>query len=200
MAMAREEACESGLYSVPRSFADGEEEYCRLQGEIFREAVKKGHDLESFSEMFMTSRLATKIDYSFFRPGKVDAVGVMMGDPAMVVGTLYEVDRIVKNLEDGSDPGQAVMAVDWGHLRETEGATPTLDKSEAAYAFWLGFIYRCECLIHEESSRMVYGAFPEPVMRGVHEGKPSDETGLTMAKALEICTGLDAMFVKENIG
>ena len=42
---------------------------------------------------------------------------------------------------------------------------PNRNVDDLAYAYWLGFIYRCECLLHEESSRMVYGAFPELVMR-----------------------------------
>ena len=194
MAMAREEAEESGLYSVARSFTGREEEYCRLQGEIFREAVRKGYDLETFSELYMTSRLATEIDYSFFRPGEGEAVGLLMSHPANVVNTLYEVDRIVRSLDKGTDPVQAVMAVDWGNIQDGEGHVPPIDEGETAYAYWLGFIYRCECLVHEESSRMVYAAFPEQVMREVYT-----ETDLTMSRALEICAGLDAMFVKDNV-
>ena len=200
MAMAREEAGESGLYSVARTFTGREEEYCRLQGGIFREAWRQGHGLESFSELFMTSRMATRIDYSFFRPGNEDMVSLMMGDPVNMVGTLYEVDRIVSSLDDGSDPVAAVMAVDWEHLPEGDGAIRPMEEGGAAYAYWLGYIYRCECLIHEESSRMVYGAFPEPVMRDIYREKwqaLSEE--LTMPAALEICAGLDQMFVKENV-
>ena len=38
-----------------------------------------------------------------------------------------------------------------------QGEPPDLSHME--YAYWLGFLYRCESLIHEESSHMVYGAF-----------------------------------------
>lgn len=64
MAMAREEAEDMDMYTVERVFSGREEEFCKLQGDIFREARKRGHDMESFSELFMNSQIASKYDYT----------------------------------------------------------------------------------------------------------------------------------------
>ena len=66
---------------------------------------------------------------------------------------------------------------------------------EYEYAYWLGYIYRCECLMHEESSRMVYGAFSEAFMHDFYEKLAiGDETNLVDC-APEICRRLDALLV-----
>ena len=201
MAMAREAGGDTGMYSVARAFTGREEEFCRLQGEIFREAYRKGHDLESFSELFMTSQMATAFDHSFFRPdGENNGIPMMMGSPGDVVEVLYEIDRIVRDAAEGADPVKAVMEVErergWACL--SQPCTTPVGDGGGDYAYWLGYVYRCECLMHEESSRMVYGAFPEKVMRDVYleTGSPG-EVGLS--GALEVCSGLDRRFTEENL-
>ena len=69
---------------------------------------------------------------------------------------------------------------------------------EYEYAYWLGYIYRCECILHEESSRMVYGIFPENFMKKTYEqmiltAGPYD----IEQSAQEICQRLDLLFVQE---
>jgi len=63
------------------------------------------------------------------------------------------------------------------------------------YAYWLGYIYRCECHMHEESSRMVYGAFNERFMRSFYEKLAIDEDTALTDCAPEICRRLDALLV-----
>ena len=68
-----------------------------------------------------------------------------------------------------------------------------------AYAYWLGYIYRYECLLHEESSRMVYGAFSEKIMRRAYSElikSPLGEANLTDS-ATEICAELDRLLVEK---
>ena len=71
------------------------------------------------------------------------------------------------------------------------------------YAYWLGYIYRCECLLHDESSRMVYGAFSEETMRDFYGRLSLDSVSLVEC-APEICRRLDALLVgnlwKQNRG
>lgn len=70
---------------------------------------------------------------------------------------------------------------------------------ELAYAYWLGYIYRCECLMHEESSRMVYGAVDEEFMRRAYTEllrSPIGELDLT-SSAPEICSRLDRILVEK---
>ena len=76
---------------------------------------------------------------------------------------------------------------------------PNRNIDELAYAYWLGYIYRCECLLHEESSRMVYGAFSEKVMRKAYEEllkSPLNSADLTDS-AMEICSELDRLLVEK---
>ena len=76
---------------------------------------------------------------------------------------------------------------------------PNRNVDELAYAYWLGYIYRCECLLHEESSRMVYGAFSEKIMRKAYEElihSPMGSADLTDS-AMEICSELDRLLVEK---
>ena len=74
-----------------------------------------------------------------------------------------------------------------------------VDLREMEYAYWLGFLYRCECLIHEESSHMVYGAFDEAFMwKYYQEYLKSDLAEKDLAEtALTICNDIDHILVTE---
>ena len=63
------------------------------------------------------------------------------------------------------------------------------------YAYWLGYIYRCECHMHDESSRMVYGAFSESFMRDFYSNLSLDEDTALIDCAPEICRRLDMLLV-----
>ena len=81
-----------------------------------------------------------------------------------------------------------------------EYAIPTEDQltDDYEYAYWLGYIYRFECFLHDESSRMVYGAFPEDFMKQTYDQMFADGAGdnLSLADcAGEICSRLDAILI-----
>lgn len=78
-----------------------------------------------------------------------------------------------------------------------QGEPPDLSHME--YAYWLGFLYRCESLIHEESSHMVYGAFDEVFMRRYYrEYLKEDMARKDLAEtALTICRDIDKKLVTE---
>ena len=63
------------------------------------------------------------------------------------------------------------------------------------YAYWLGYIYRCECHMHDESSRMVYGAFNEKFMRDFYQQLSLDDDTALIDCAPEICRRLDVLLV-----
>ena len=74
---------------------------------------------------------------------------------------------------------------------------PNRNVDELSYAFWLGYMYRYECLMHEESSRMVYGVFTEEIMRGAYRKlllSPLGNRDL-VDSAEEICAELDRLLV-----
>lgn len=76
---------------------------------------------------------------------------------------------------------------------------PNRNVDELSYAYWLGYIYRCECLLHEESSRMVYGAFQEPIMREAYRklmDSPMGQMNL-VDTAPDICAELDRLLVEK---
>ena len=58
------------------------------------------------------------------------------------------------------------------------------------YAYWLGYVYRYECIIHEEDSRMVYFAFEEEIMRGRYKEWNGSVNDMEK-EAGEICQMLD---------
>ena len=90
--------------------------------------------------------------------------------------------------EDGvKEPGEETSAV--LENQTLEGLT-----AEYEYAYWLGYIYRCECLLHVESSRMVYGAFPEEFMRETYSQMMAGMGQYDIeATAQEICRRLDML-------
>ena len=98
-------------------------------------------------------------------------------------------------IQDNSEPGESVNA-----QLETDVKAPVEPDIETLaddyeYAYWLGYIYRCECHMHEESSRMVYGAFSEAFMRDFY-GKLSLGQDTVLAEcAPEICRRLDDLLV-----
>ena len=73
------------------------------------------------------------------------------------------------------------------------------DLSGMEYAYWLGFIYRCESLMHEESSHMVYGAFDEAFMwKYYQQYLTRDIAQKDLAEtALEICKDIDKILVTQ---
>lgn len=147
-------------------------------------------------------------------------VPLLVKSPDTIVDTMIWIDHIVANLQDEQSPSAAIMSACL-----SDAPTPTLPASRAPlappgeydmdapvktmiddidtladeyeYAYWLGYIYRCECLLHDESSRMVYGAFNEGIMRKTYdqmlESGIRDEELATCAG--EICRRLDMMLI-----
>ena len=78
-----------------------------------------------------------------------------------------------------------------------QGEPPDLSHME--YAYWLGFLYRCESLMHEESSHMVYGAFDESFMWKYYQDylkKDMAEKDLAET-AITICKDIDTILVTQ---
>ena len=74
-----------------------------------------------------------------------------------------------------------------------------LEREDLSYAYWLGYIYRCECILHDESSRMMYSAFTEDIMQKANQkliSGPMRQRNLSDC-AKEICADLDRLLVEE---
>ena len=80
--------------------------------------------------------------------------------------------------------------------RNGDSSAPVDETVVAAYeyAYWLGYIYRYESLLHEESSRMVYAVLEEPFMREQYARMGRSDRDIADC-ASQICRDLDQLIV-----
>lgn len=217
--MARESPLNPEIEKIRREFNERDLAYCDMQGNIFMAAVDRGVRMEIFAPLYMTSQLAGVMDHSFSVAGAMEEDGLcgllqvpmLLKSPEMIVDVVLWLNRIVNRLDTGKSANQAVVEA---CMREDAAAAPSTievevdDLSDAMdidaladeyeYAYWLGYIYRYECLLHDESSRMVYGAFSERFMRDTYgqmfAGNAGEEIALVEC-ADEICRRLDSLLI-----
>lgn len=216
MKMARESPINPEVEKIEREFTERDLAYCDMQGSIFMAAVDRGLAMSEFAPVFMNSQLAGVIDYSFSCAGGMEEddisnylrMPVLLKSPSVIVDTVMWLNEIVSGVGTGENPNMAIVkALNEEETEESDPqahASPVIMDSETdvkkladdyEYAYWLGYIYRCECHLHDESSRMVYGAFSEEFMRDFY-GKLSLGQDAVLAEcAPEICRRLDALLV-----
>ena len=225
MKMARESPLNPNVEKIERDFTARDLAYCDMQGNIFMAAIDLGIPMSEFAPIYMNSQLAGVIDYSFSRAGGMEEddiatylrMPVLLQSPAIIVDTVMWLNEIVSHMNPGEslnmavanalsneelipsqespEPGESVNA-----LLETDVKAPAEPDIETLaddyeYAYWLGYIYRCECHMHEESSRMVYGAFNEAFMRDFYGKLSLGQDDVLAECAPEICRRLDALLV-----
>ncbi len=213
MRMARESPRNEQVKKIERVFTERDLAYCDMQGNIFMAAVDRGLTMADFAPVFMNSQLAGVIDYSFSRTGGMEnddvsnylRIPLLVKSPEVIVDTVLWLDEIVTSAEPGESVNAAVM-----NAIANDGDTPVRETSADddqsgmtlpqltdayEYAYWLGYIYRYECRMHDESSRMVYGAFSEEIMRDFYSRLSLDDNTSLVECAPEICRRLDALLV-----
>ena len=218
MKMARESPLNPNVEKIEREFTARDLAYCDMQGNIFMAAIDQGIAMHDFAPIFMNSQLAGVIDYSFSRAGGMEEddianylrMPVLLKSPAIIVDTVMWLHEIVSRMNPGENLNMAVVnalnedtqqeeaPLDSGDPLQEEPEQPADLEALAddyEYAYWLGYIYRCECHMHDESSRMVYGAFNERFMRNFYEKLAIDEDNTLTDCAPEICRRLDALLV-----
>lgn len=234
MKMARESPENPEVRKKARDFTQREIAYCEMQAQIFMAALDKGYKISYFAQVYMNSQLAGVMDYSFSCANGMDnddlcgllQVPMLVKSPDSFVEVVVWLDRLIAGLHPMDNANLAIIkALSEEPGKETEEEKTDQDEEtpniyldadmsiealteEYEYAYWLGYIYRCECLLHDESSRMVYGAFSEHFMRktyqqmhlGMEMGmKKGMENGMEKVKlhecAPEICSRLDALLV-----
>ena len=194
MKMARESPANPEVEKIEREFTARDLAYCDMQGNIFMAAIDRGIPMEEFAPVYMNSQLAGVIDYSFSVAGGMETddiseflrIPVLLKSPQLIVDVVMWLDSIVSGV--GRD----------GNSGSSSEALPTDEKALAdlyEYAYWLGYIYRCECHMHDESSRMVYGAFNEKFMRDFYQQLSLDDDTALIDCAPEICRRLDVLLV-----
>ena len=225
MKMARESPANPEVEKIEREFTARDLAYCDMQGNIFMAAIDRGIPMEEFAPVYMNSQLAGVIDYSFSVAGGMETddiseflrIPVLLKSPQLIVDVVMWLDSIVSGVDPSESANMAVVKAcldDDGAMRETSQSTmqdqddqsteprnralPTDEKTLAdlyEYAYWLGYIYRCECHMHDESSRMVYGAFSEKFMRDFYRQLSLDDETALIDCAPEICRRLDVLLV-----
>ena len=221
MKMARESPENPEVEKIEREFTARDLAYCDMQGNIFMAAIDRGITMEEFAPVYMNSQLAGVIDYSFSVAGGMETddiseflrIPVLLKSPQLIVDVVMWLDSIVSGVDPSESANMAVVkaCLDDETIQETsqdnmqdgEGdrrpdALPTDEKALSdlyEYAYWLGYIYRCECHLHDESSRMVYGAFNEKFMRDFYYQLSLDDETALIDCAPEICRRLDVLLV-----
>ena len=186
---------------------------CAKQGDLFMEAASMGFTMEEFAPLFMTSQLAGVFDASYSSSAVMDnenlsnllQIPVLLKSPELIVESLFWIDDIISKAEEGENKSLALTEAYRAEKLKLPQALADLPPEQnrniddLAYAYWLGFIYRCECLLHEESSRMVYGAFDEKIMHAAYDRlirSPLAEENLVDI-AESICADLDRLLVEK---
>lgn len=186
---------------------------CSKQGELFMEAASMGFTMDNFAPTFMTSQLAGVFDASFSSSAFINndsledflQIPVLLKSPQLIVEALYWIDDIISKTDADQNKSLALSEAYKAEKLKLPPALAELPKEQnrdidaLSYAYWLGFIYRCECLLHDESSRMVYGAFPEDLMRMAYQklisGPLADSNLIDIAE--NICADLDRLLVEK---
>ena len=212
MRLSRASPRNRNVVKVGRDFSLRDLACCSKQGSLFMEAASMGFSLSDFAPMYMTSQIAGIFDVYFSSSNGTESndlfallqISMLLKSPQTVVEALYWIDVIIKRADDGQNKS---LLVSRAYEADTLLLPPALaklpeepnrDTDELAYAYWLGYIYRCECLLHEESSRMVYGAFSEEIMREAYKKlltSPMGQRDLADS-AVEICEELDRFLVE----
>lgn len=219
MTMAREAPQNPDVEKIGRRFTKRDLAYCDMQGNVFMAAIDRDVPMEVFAPLYMTSQLAGVMDHSFSVAGGMETddlsgllqVPMLLKSPEMLVDVVIWLNNIVSRLDKGKSANQAVVEA---CIREDAASPPEAIEVEVGkvpeeidigsltdeyeYAYWLGYIYRYECLLHDESSRMVYGAFSERFMRDTYEQMFAGDAGEGIALvecAEEICRRLDSLLI-----
>ena len=123
-----------------------------------------GFSMSDFAPLYMTSQLAGVFDVSFAAANGMEndelsnllRIPMLLKKPATIVEALYWIDDIISKAEDGENKS---LLLSQAYEEERLMLPPALAElpeepnrnvDELAYAYWLGYIYRCECLLHEE--------------------------------------------------
>lgn len=204
MTRAREAPLNPDVQKIERIFSARDLAYCDMQGNIFMAAIDRALGMDEFAPLYMNSQLASIIDYSFSCAGGLETddlvnllqVPLLVKSPDVIVDVVLWLNNVVCNLSADESANMVVMQACITDSARSYIKPPEMGRllissidamaDEYEYAYWLGYIYRFECLLHDESSRMVYGAFDEAFMKKTYDHMQSSSTG---SEALSVCAG-----------
>lgn len=213
MRLARASPENDQVIKMSRPFSASDLAYCHKQGNLFMEAASMGFSMEQFAPLYMTSQLAGVFDVSFAAANGMEndalsnllRIPMLLKSPQAIVEALCWIDDIISTAKDDENKSLLLSQAYEVQLQRLPPALaelpeePNRNVDDLSYAYWLGYIYRCECLLHEESSRMVYGAFNEKIMRKAYKELLKSDLGQRdlVDSAVEICGELDRLLVEK---
>ena len=200
------------VYKAKRAFTESDRLYCHKQGLLFMEAAAMGLKMEDFAPLYMKSQLAGVVDHYFCSSFQDESelarllqMPVLVDNPKVIIETLYWIEDIISKTSKTDNKSlilskayQAESAQPPKALLELSGREVN-DIDILSYAYWLGYMYRCECIMHDESSRMVYGAFDEKTMLTIFKeisDSPLNKENLSDC-AVTICEMLDRLLIEK---
>lgn len=200
------------VLNAQRLFTTKDQIYCHKQGNLFMEAAAMGFPMKDFVPLYMTSQLAGVLDYCFSFSNEAETVltgllqiPVLLQNPRTLIESLYWIEDIVSKAKETDNKSLILSKAYEAEVKHTPQAllelpeTGNTDVDELSYAYWMGYIYRCECVIHDESSRMVYSAFDEAIMHKAYKEIMQSPIGKRnlFDCAKEICAYLDHLLVEK---
>ena len=212
------------VIKAARKIGPKEIAYCEKQGDIFMTAVDYDIPISQFAELYMNSQVAGLLDVSFSQANGIESdeiadliqLPMLLESPELIVALVIWLNDLVRATEEDnstailralSSPATAPLApyipssstttlneVQFDDIQPPEVDQEVVKRYE--YAYWLGYIYRYECLLHEEASRMVFSVLDEPLMREMYGHLNLRDINLADC-APEICQRLDMMIVNK---
>lgn len=202
----------SDVYSAKREFTENDRLFCHKQGLLFMEAAAMGLKMEDFAPLYMRSQLAGVVDHYFCSSFQNEAdlakllqMPVLVDNPRVIIETLYWIEDIISKTKDTDNKSLILSKAYQAESCQPPKALLELSGREVndidilSYAYWLGYMYRCECIMHDESSRMVYGAFDEKTMLTIFKeisDSPLNKENLSDC-AVTICEMLDRLLIEK---
>ena len=212
------------VIKAARKIGPKEIAYCEKQGDIFMTAVDLDVPISRFAGLYMNSQVAGLLDVSFSQANGIESdeiadliqLPMLLESPELIVALVIWLNDLVRATEEDnstailralSSPATAPLApykpssstttlneVQFDDIQPPEVDQEVVKRYE--YAYWLGYIYRYECLLHEEASRMVFSVLDEPLMREMYGHLNLRDINLADC-APEICQRLDMMIVNK---
>ena len=213
MKQSRASPLDPNVIKAARKMGAKELAYCEKQGEIFMSAVDMDVPISRFASLYMNSQVAGLLDVSFSQANGIDSddlsamiqLPMLLESPELIVSLVVWLNEVSEVLEADESNVAAILKA----LSKPETAPsfsqdrPSISEDQIPamvrqyeYAYWLGYIYRYECLLHEESSRMVFSVLDEPMMRESYDQLRMRNMNLAEC-APEICKRLDLMIVNK---
>lgn len=202
-----------GISQIARELTEAEQQ---IKDEL--DGVDRSkQDLDEQSEIIRTFQVVSgdmfsRIDYNFSTSNGANhaladllQIPALLEKPRTIIESLYWIEEILEKAEDGENKSLILAKAYEADMKHTPKALLELPKTEnsnieeLSYAYWIGYIYRCECIMHDESSRMVYSAFTEDIMRKAYTkvvNSSMNQRNLSDC-AKEICAELDRLLVEK---